>query len=98
MGLGAIKLDKLKPETVIYGVLAIALFFWVTKKTGQAVEYVSELSDTYNPLDSDNKVNQAVQSGVLTDVLRYSNPVLAVFDLAVATAKKEYEFLKNLTK
>jgi len=80
--------EKIRPETVIYGVLIIGAAWWLTKKG-------SELSDKYNPLDSDNKVNQAAQAGAFTDTLKYSNPILAAVDAALEVARKEYEIFKG---
>lgn len=81
--------EKIRPETVIYGVLIIAAAWWLTKRG-------SELSDKYNPLDADNTVNKAAQAGVFTDTLKYSNPILAAVDAALNVARKEYDFLKGV--
>jgi len=81
--------DKIKPETVIYGVAIIGLAWWLSGK-------ISKASDTYNPFDADNKVNQAAKAGVFDDALTYSNPILAAVEAARNVAKAEYEYLKGV--
>lgn len=83
-----IKVDKIQPETIIYGVLIIAAAWWLTKT-------VSAASDKFNPLDKDNIINKTYESGVYGEVLKNSNPILAAVDIALAVARKEYEILKG---
>ena len=63
--------EKIKPETIVYGVVIIVAAVWVSRKVG-------EVSDKYNPFDSDNKVYKAAEAGYFGKVLEYSNPILAI--------------------
>lgn len=83
-----IKVDKIQPETIIYGVLIIAAAWWLTKT-------ISEASDKYNPFDDENIINRTYESGVYGEVLKNSNPILAAVDIALEVARKEYEILKG---
>lgn len=83
-----IKIDKIQPETIIYGVLIIAAAWWLAKTASAA-------SDKYNPLDKDNIINKTYESGVYGDVIKNSNPILAAVEIGLAVAKKEYEILKG---